>query len=77
MRVYADGQGQYWLKVPRTQAVLRWHLERDCWTSATDRLPAGLSEVLLQDLPAALQEEMLAAATRSEALGAQPWPERN
>ena len=77
IRVFAGPAGEYYVSLPRMARALHWCLVGDNWESAVGSLPAGLAEVQLTDLPAALQEEVLASVARAEALHAQLGPERN
>jgi hypothetical protein len=77
IRIFAGADDQYYVRLPRTGDTLRWYLDGGTWASAVDPLPAGLAELPFSDLPAALQEEVLAAATRAEAVRSQFPPDRN
>jgi len=67
LRVYADGDTYYTRGLTRV-GCLAWSLEGDQWVRQAGEAPAGAGEVALQDLPASLQEELLAFAARAEAM---------
>ena len=76
VKVYAGAELEYYQRLPGA-GVLRWRLDEDSWIGVAAELPDGATEVALSDLPPALQEELLATATRTQAIGSQLWGARN
>lgn len=71
MELYSDGVGWY-LAQEGERSGWRWRREGEEWTVDRAALPAGASRARLDELPAGLQEELLAFAARAAAMGTQP-----
>lgn len=67
LRIYAAGETYYSRGLTRV-GCLAWTLQGDQWVREAAAMPAEADEVSVADLPAPLQEELLAFAARAEAM---------
>lgn len=74
--VYADEAGYYARGLIR-DGVVCWRRDEDQWVASKGGVPSSAHQVEFAELPADLQEEVLAVAARSEVLGAQNWNNPN
>ena len=72
LAVYADDAGFYARGLTRGGAVC-WRRDGDQWVASKGEVPSSAHRVGLTELPADLQEEVLAVAARAEVLGGQNW----
>ena len=72
LSIYSDGQTYYTCPAD-SPIALRWYREEERWTCRKEEIPAGLRAARFDELPADLQEEVLALAARAGAIGSQLW----
>ena len=68
--IFAAGAGFY-TRPPGGGQPLNWRWEEGHWISRPDEVPVGARQVDLGELPAELQEELLAYAARAATMGVQ------
>ena len=78
VRVYSDG-AVYYTEMQAAGGIgsLCWSCEEGRWSAGKAQRPADAREVSLDDIPAELQEELLAFAARTAAIGTSSWDFRN
>jgi hypothetical protein len=76
LQILTDGTVYYTRGLTRT-GCLCWSPRGDQWERDMAEPPPEARAVSLQDLPAALQEEVLAFAARSEVIAGPSWDLRN
>lgn len=74
--IYRDGENYYVCQGQGTVA-LRWFRDGEHWTCVKEKLPPGLEQADVGELPGDLQEELLAFLTRAEMMGNQIWSSPN
>jgi hypothetical protein len=67
LEIFADETSYYVRRHPNPE-VMRWFRQGDRWISARERMPARCTRLDFADLPADLQEEVLAFLVRAEAM---------
>ena len=72
LAIFADDAGFYVRGLSRDGAMC-WRRDGDQWVASKGSVPPDAREVELADVPADLQEEVLAVAARAEILGGQNW----
>ena len=77
--IYTDGISYYTeVEAPGSAACLHWMREGEGqWSAKEAQRPAGFRETRFADIPAELQEELLAFAARAKAIGTSSWDFRN
>ncbi len=70
MELYTEGEIWY-LAGEGEASVWRWRREGEAWALDRATLSSGAVRARLEELPASLQEELLAFAARAAAMGTQ------
>ncbi len=72
-KVPPDQQPAYYLTGITGPACMVWKRQQDQWVCEQGELPETATAMPMDKVPAALQEEILALATRAEVIGPQGW----
>ncbi len=70
MELYAQGETWYLMREGEKKGW-RWRPDGEGWSVDRAGLPAGVARARLEEVPAGLQEELLAFVARAAAMGTQ------
>ena len=76
VELYKEGE-DYYTRLPGAVGSVHWEQESGNWRCTRSEIPPSALAARFEDMPAALQEEILALAARSEAVGGVEWGDRN